>query len=48
MKHKFNLYRDLIYPFLSKIVGKRYGCCDKLKNCEKCLRDNGWEDRLKQ
>ena len=26
------------------VIGKRYGCCDKLKNCAKCCRENGWED----
>ena len=44
MKHKFNLYHDFIYPIFAKVIGKRYGCCDKLKNCAKCCRENGWED----
>lgn len=24
--------------------GKRYGCCDKLKNCTRCIKKNGWEE----
>ena len=44
MIHKFNIYLDLVYPVLAKIVGKRYGCCDKLRNCTRCIRRNGWED----
>lgn len=31
MKHKFNLWNDWIYPILAKIIGKKYGCCGKLK-----------------
>ena len=44
MKHRFSLYYDLIYPALTKIIGKRYGCCGKLKNCEKCCKKNGYDD----
>lgn len=42
MRHRFNLRWDAIYPLLCKIIGKKYGCCDSLKNCEKCLKRNGW------
>lgn len=38
MIHRFNLYYDAIYPFLCKLVGKRYGCCNKIKNCTKCKK----------
>ena len=44
MRHKFNLWRDGIYPILSKLVGKRYGCCGKLRNCTRCIKRNGWEE----
>lgn len=44
MGHRFNLWRDAIYPTLAKIVGKRYGCCNKLKNCTKCIARNGWNE----
>lgn len=37
MVHKFNLWWDAIYPMLCKIVGKRYGCCDRIKNCNRCI-----------
>lgn len=43
MKHKFNLYYDLIYPILCKVVGKTYGCCDKIRNCKRCCKRNGWK-----
>jgi len=44
MKHKFKLWNDLIYPILAKIVGKKYGCCGKLKNCHRCCVKNRWEE----
>lgn len=44
MKHKFNLWNDWIYPILAKIVGKKYGCCGKLKNCHRCCVKNGWKE----
>lgn len=44
MKHRFNIYLDFIRPLLCKIVGKRYGCCNRLRNCTKCCRDNGYDD----
>lgn len=37
MKHRFNLFYDLIYPLAEKIVGKRYGCCRELKKLHKVL-----------
>lgn len=44
MIHRYNLWLDTIYPLLCKIVGKRYGCCDKIKNCTRCIRKNGWKE----
>lgn len=44
MKHKFSFWDDWIYPVLAKIVGKKYGCCEKLKNCHKCCVKNGWKE----
>lgn len=44
MKHKYNIWLDTIRPLISKIIGKRYGCCDKLKNCTRCIKKNGWEE----
>ena len=44
MKHKFNLWHDFLLPILNKIVGKKYGCCDKIKNCHKCCVKNGYEE----
>lgn len=29
---------------ICKIVGKRYGCCSKIKNCARCIKKNGWEE----
>ena len=48
MKHRFSLYHDLIYPTLAKIIRKRYGCCNKLKNCTRCCKKNGYDDWLKE
>lgn len=48
MKHRFNLFYDLIYPLAAKIVGKRYGCCRKLKNCTRCCKKHGWDDWEKE
>lgn len=48
MIHRFNLWYDLIRPLLWKIVGHKYGCCDKIKNCAKCCAKNGWEDWEKE
>lgn len=48
MKQRFNLYDDLIYLILKKIVGKRYGCCGKLKNCTRCCKKNGYDDWQKK
>lgn len=44
MKHKFSLWYDFILPILNKIVGKKYGCCDKIRNCHKCCVKNGYEE----
>jgi hypothetical protein len=44
MKHKFNFWNDFIAPALYKIVGKKYGCCDKIKNCHNCCRRNGYKE----
>ena len=44
MKHRFNLWNDFILKIVEKIVGKKYGCCDKLKNCHKCCVKNGYEE----
>lgn len=44
MEHRYNFLRDTIYPILRKIVGKRYSCCEKLKNCTRCIKRNGWEE----
>jgi hypothetical protein len=42
MKHRFNLWYDLLLPILNKIVGKKYGCCGKIKNCHRCCVKNGY------
>lgn len=44
MKHRFNLYFDIILPFINKIAGHRYGCCNKIKNCTRCCKENGYDD----
>lgn len=44
VKHKFNLWYDLLLPILNKVVGKKYGCCDKIKNCHKCCVKNGYDE----
>lgn len=43
MKHKFNFYYDAIYPFLCRLLGKRYSCCAKIRNCKKCIKKHGWD-----
>ena len=48
MKHRFNLYNDIILPVLYKISGHRYGCCDKIKNCTRCCKKNGYDDWAKK
>lgn len=40
MTHRFSIWYDAILPLLQKIVGKRYGCCGKLRNCTRCIRRN--------
>ena len=44
MIHKFSFWRDVLYPLLCKLIGKKYGCCDRLKNCARCIKDNGWTE----
>lgn len=44
MEHKFNFWNDFILPALYKIVGKKYSCCNKIKNCHKCCVENGYKE----
>lgn len=36
MIHKFDLWTDLLRPLLCKVVGHKYDCCDRIKNCTRC------------
>lgn len=44
MIHKYNFWNDFLLPLLNKIVGKKYGCCDKIRNCRKCCLKNNFEE----
>ena len=44
MKHRFNIWYDLLLPMFNRIVGKEHGCCDKIRNCKKCLAKKARED----
>jgi len=48
MKHKFSFYYDVIYPLLRLIIGKRYDCCAKLRNCTKCCKEHGYDDWMRE
>lgn len=48
MRHGFNIWYDLIRPAIFRLVGHKYGCCDKVKNCSKCCAKNGWWDWKKE
>lgn len=37
MIHKWHIWYDFLEPMLNRIVGKKYGCCDKIRNCKRCL-----------
>lgn len=37
MVHKWHIWYDFLKPVLSRMVGKKYGCCDKIRNCKRCL-----------
>ena len=37
MIHKWHIWYDFLKPMLSRIVGKKYSCCDKIRNCKRCL-----------
>ena len=38
MIHKWHIWYDFLKPVLSRMVGKKYGCCDKIRNCKRCLK----------
>jgi hypothetical protein len=44
MKHKINIWYDFLLPVINKLIGKKYSCCDKIRNCHKCCRKNGYDE----
>ena len=43
-RNKDILKDTLIEGYSYEHIGKKYGCCGKLKNCHKCCVKNGWEE----
>ena len=39
MRHRYNLWTDLLRPWIYRLIGHRYACCARLRNCTKCVRD---------
>ncbi len=43
MIHRYNLWIDLLRPWIYRLVGHQYACCPQFRNCTKCVRDKKWE-----